>query len=112
MPRSNIQHVTAVSFEDWCKVSSRNNASSLFLGKGIFSGDGGFWKYSRNLIKPLFARSEIADVESLSRFVDRLFNLIPRDGSTFDIQPLMHRLVPQKYCFRKLDHPLMFFVVS
>ncbi len=93
MEAANIQQVAALSFQDWGKSSSRNAAVSPFLGRGIFSEDGAFWKHSRNLIKPLFARSEISDVNSLGVFVDRLFELIPRDGAMFDIQPLLHKLV-------------------
>lgn len=93
MEAANIQQVAALSFRDWGKSSSRDASASLFLGRGIFSENGALWKYSRDLIKPLFARSEISDVNNLGVFVDRLFELIPQDGSTFDIQPLLHKLV-------------------
>ena len=106
MEAANIQQVTALSFQDWGKSSSRNASSSPFLGRGIFSEDGVFWKHSRNLIKPLFARSEISDVNSLGVFVDRLFESIPRDGSTFDIQPLLHKLVSKPFyrCYKLLTY--------
>lgn len=97
MQSANIQQVAALSFRDWGKSSSRNASASPFLGRGIFSEDGAFWKHSRDLIKPLFARSEISDVNNLGVFVDRLFELIPRDGSTFDIQPLLHKLVSKPF---------------
>ena len=99
MEAVNIQEATALSFRDWGKSSLRNASTSPFLGKGIFSEDGALWKQSRDLIKPLFARSAISDVDSLGVFVDRLFKIIPRDGTTVDIQPLLHKLVtrPQPY---------------
>ena len=93
MEAANIQQAAALSFQDWGKLSSRNASSSPFLGRGIFSEDGAFWKHSRDLIKPTFARSEISDVNSLGVFVDRLLDLIPHDGTTVDIQPLIHKLV-------------------
>ena len=93
MEAANIQQAAALSFQDWGKSSSRNAITSPFLGRGIFSEDGAFWRSSRDLIKPTFARSEISDVNSLGLFVNRLLELIPRDGSTFDIQPLVHKLV-------------------
>ena len=93
MEAANIQQAAALSFKDWGKVSSRITSSSPFFGRGIFSEDGAFWKHSRDLIKPTFARVEISDVNSLGIFVDRLFKLIPRDGSLIDIQPLIHKLV-------------------
>ncbi len=55
MEVANIQ-VAALSFQAWGKLASRNAASSLFLGRGIFSEDGALWKHSRDLIKPLVAR--------------------------------------------------------
>ena len=105
MESANIQQVAALSFQEWGKPS-RDASSFLFLGRGIFSEDGVFWKHSRNLIKPLFARSVISDVNSLGVFVDRLFELIPRDGSTFDIQPLLHKLVfkPFYHCNKLLRY--------
>lgn len=92
MEAANIQQVAALSFQDWGKSSARNASSSPFLGRGIFSEDGAFWRHSRDLIKPTFARSEISDVNSLGVFVDRLLELIPRDGATIDIQPMIHKL--------------------
>lgn len=93
MEATNIQQVAALSFHDWGKVSSRNSFVSPFLGRGIFSEDGPYWKHSRDLIKPTFSRAEISDIDSLSTFVERMIHLIPRDGSTIDVQPLIHKLV-------------------
>lgn len=93
MEAANIQQTAAISFHDFGKVAGRNRSSSPFLGRGIFTEDGAFWKHSRDLIKPTFSRSEISDVNSLGIYVDRLFDLIPRDESTIDIQPLLHKLV-------------------
>ena len=93
MEAANIQQVASTSFQDWGKVASRSSSASAVLGKGIFSEDGVFWKHSRDLIKPTFARSEISDVNSLGAFVDHFLELIPHDGTTIDIQPLMHKLV-------------------
>ena len=110
MEAANIQQVAALSFDEWGRSASSNALSSPFLGRGIFTEDGVFWKHSRDLIKPLFARSEISDVSSLGVFVDRLFELIPRDGSTIDIQPLLHKLV-----FKLFDYhhkSLIFFSFS
>jgi cytochrome P450 monooxygenase len=64
-----------------------------FLGRGIFSEDGPAWKRSRDLIKPLFKRAELSDVEGFKKFVDRMLALIPRDGSTVDLKPLFEKLV-------------------
>ena len=94
MEPANFQQVAVLSFQDYGKPSMRNKALSPFLGNGIFSQDGPQWKHSRDLIKPLFTRAELSnDVESFKIYVDRLFSLIPCDGSTVDLQPLLLKMV-------------------
>ena len=93
MEPANFQQVAAQSFQDYGKLAMRNKALSPLLGNGILSQDGAQWKHSRDLIKPLFTRAEVSDVESFKIYVDRFLNLIPRDGSTVDLQPLLLRLV-------------------
>ena len=87
---TNIQHVLTLQFDHFCRGSS---AARFFLGQGIFSSNGAKWKWSRNLIRPTFSRTEIGDIERMKVHVDRLFQLIPRDGRTFDMQPLFKKLV-------------------
>ncbi len=64
-----------------------------FIGRGVFTTDGADWAHSRGLIKPCFTRAQITDLVSLEEKVDRLVELIPKDGSTIDLQPLFSRLV-------------------
>jgi cytochrome P450 monooxygenase len=90
---ANIQTVAALKFNDYGKNATRNKAMMPFLGRGIFSEDGPAWKRSRDLIKPLFKRAELSDVEGFKKFVDRMLALIPRDGSTVDLKPLFEKLV-------------------
>ena len=63
------------------------------IGRGVFTTDGAYWARSRALVKPCFARAQVADLVSLEGHVDRLIELIPRDGSTIDLQALFSRLV-------------------
>ncbi|MCJ1401880.1 hypothetical protein MMC11_005097 [Xylographa trunciseda] len=91
MEPANVQQVAVLSWQDWGKVASRTAASAPVLGNGIFSQDGAAWRRSRELIKPTFSRSEIADLGTLRTYTDRLLDLLPRDGSTTDVQPLLHR---------------------
>ena len=97
MEAANIRQVTAFSFQEWGKVLSRTSFASPFLGNGIFSADGAVWKHSRELVKPIFARSELSDVNSLEAFVNQMLKLIPHDGTTVDMQPLLHKLVSLNY---------------
>lgn len=90
----NIQSVLATDFGSWGVQPMRLFAFEPFVGKGIMCSDGSFWEHSRTLIKPTFARAQIADLH-LSTFdnhVQKLIKLIPGDGSTVDLQPLFSRL--------------------
>lgn len=90
----NIQSVLATDSANWGVEPLRLFAFGPFVGKGIMCSDGAFWEHSRALIKPTFARTQIADLH-LSMFdahVQRVIALIPRDGSTTDLQPLFARL--------------------
>lgn len=93
MEPANFQQVGSLSFQDYGKLAMRNKALSPFLGNGIFSQDGALWKHSRDLIKPLFVRAELSDIDSFKVHVDRFLNLVPRDGSTVDLHPLLLKLV-------------------
>lgn len=65
-----------------------------FVGKGIMCVDGAHWELSRALIKPTFARVQIAELhlEAYSKHVDRLLNLLPKDRSAVNLQPLFASL--------------------
>ena len=93
MEPANFQQVASLSFQDYGKLAMRNKALSPLLGNGIFSQDGASWKYSRDLIKPLFLRAELSDIDSFKLHVNRFLNLVPRDGSTVDLHPLLLKLV-------------------
>ena len=64
------------------------------FGKGIMCTDGETWKHSRNLIKPTFANKQITDLYPVAHatHVQKFLDLIPRDGSIVDLQPLFGRL--------------------
>ncbi|KAJ8067347.1 hypothetical protein OCU04_004700 [Sclerotinia nivalis] len=54
--------------------------------------DGDFWKHSWSLVRPTFSRAEVADLDNFERHVARFLTHIPKDGSTFDMLPLVKRL--------------------
>lgn len=90
----NLQAVLATDFASWGIEPLRLFAFEPFVGKGIMCCDGNFWEHSRALIKPTFAKTQIADLH-LSAFeahVQRLIQSIPRDGTTVDLQPLFARM--------------------
>ncbi|KAE9373609.1 cytochrome P450 [Stipitochalara longipes BDJ] len=86
----NIQQVTALGFNDYSKASLAG-ANPMF-GNGILNQEGAVWKHSRGLVKPTFARSEIADVAMFEFHFERFLGGIPRDGTTIDLQLPIHKL--------------------
>jgi cytochrome P450 monooxygenase len=70
-----------------------NKAATPFTQHGVTTTDGQLWQYSRNLIKPYFDRSGYSDLARLEAHVDGLIDLFPKDGSSFDIQPMVKRWV-------------------
>ena len=93
MQPENIQAVAATQFSDFGVGTMRGKSSAPFIDRGVFTDDGEFWKHSRALIRPTFNRAEIADLASFERHVGRFLALIPADASSFDLQPLVKRLV-------------------
>jgi cytochrome P450 len=63
-----------------------------FLGPGIFSSDGPRWKWARSVVTPLFKKTEVRSMVMFKHHVDLFISLIPRDGSTIDVQPLLKKM--------------------
>ena len=87
----NIQSILATDFDSWGIGDNRKLAIPL-LGAGIFSNNGAAWRHSRDLLRPNFNRSQVADVALFERHVKHLIRAIPRDGATIDLEPLFFRL--------------------
>lgn len=95
MEPANFQ--TILSFKSDCfgVWPSRGPNSVPWLGKGALTTDGSFWQLSRDVTKPIFAKSQIADLKRLEMYVKRLIELIPKNGETVDLQGLFMRMVSQ-----------------
>ncbi|KAL1621717.1 hypothetical protein SLS56_009059 [Neofusicoccum ribis] len=92
MEPANIKAILATRFKDFAIAPFRQPALHGFLGDGIFTTDGGHWAASRAMIRPNFARDQVADLEAFERHIADLFAVIPRDGATpFDLQELFFR---------------------
>jgi cytochrome P450 monooxygenase len=93
METRNIQSVWATNFNSWGLQPLREGIAVPFFDHGINTTDGDAWRYSRALVRPTFARTEVSNLGSLQKHVDRLLAQLPTDGSTVDLQPLLSRLV-------------------
>jgi cytochrome P450 len=88
----NIKAMLATNFNTWSIGKERIEQASEYLGKGIFTNEGAAWKHSRDLLRPCFERSQVADFSILENHTSQLIDRIPSDGSTIDLQPLFQDL--------------------
>jgi cytochrome P450 len=87
----NIKTILSLKFKDY-SVGNRMTSFAPLLGHGIFNADGETWANSRHLLRPNFAKDQIADLEAFERHLKIMFKHIPRDGSTVDLQELFFHL--------------------
>ena len=102
MDIANHHYIHTVGFEEFGKPAARSKISAPILGYGIFKAEGAQWKQSRSIIKPIFAKADTENIEMMARHVDRFLALIPLDCSTFDIQPMLKKLVRKAFRARSV----------
>ena len=89
----NLQSIFNLDFPSWGVQPLRLGPWGPLLGPGVMDTDGSRWKFCRGMVQALFRREQIADLAPFAKHVDRLFDHIPRDGTTIDLQPLFARLI-------------------
>lgn len=88
----NVKAMLATNFATWSLGEERIQQMSAYLGHGIFTSEGAAWKHSRDMLRPCFERSQVADVSIMEKHTSRLMRHVPKDGTTVDLQPLFHEL--------------------
>ncbi|KAK2597027.1 hypothetical protein N8I77_012901 [Diaporthe amygdali] len=86
----NVKTLLSLRFKDFT-LGGRQRIMGPLLGQGVFASDGDEWAHSRALLRPNFAKEQVADLSLIETHVSHLFRLLPSDGSTVDLQPLFHR---------------------
>ena len=85
----NLKTILSTKFEDFNIDEYRKAALTSIMGQGIFASDGQFWRHSRDLLKPPFARAKIDDPTFLETHAEDLVKAIAAEGSNeIDLQPL------------------------
>jgi cytochrome P450 len=84
----NIKAILSINFKEYSLGAGRLRSFAPLLGKGIFTTDGEDWAHSRAMIRPNFVRDQIAELSLFEDLITDLFALIPRDGTTVDLQDL------------------------
>lgn len=88
----NIKTMLATKFDQWSLGEDRIQKMGAYLGLGILTSEGAAWKHSRDMLRPCFERSQVADISILEKHTSRLLRKVPKDGTTVDLQPLFHEL--------------------
>jgi len=83
----NVKTILSLRFEDF-GIGNREGTLGKLLGRGIFTTDGPSWQHSRAMIRPNFTRTQVGDLHAFERHIQTLFKILPRDGSTVDLQDL------------------------
>ncbi|KAF2267868.1 cytochrome P450 52A12 [Lojkania enalia] len=87
MEPENVKTILSLKFKDY-SFGARKKAFTPLLGIGIFNSDGERWANSRHLLRPNFAKEQVADLAMLERHLKLLLRHVPRDGTTVDLQDL------------------------
>lgn len=88
---TNPENVRAINLsKDFGVAPMRLPGMEYFCGQGFITTDGETWSYSRKLLKPSFALSNVHSLTTLKGEVDALLEQLPKDGSTVDFQPLLY----------------------
>ena len=103
MDSDNIHAIVALEFDKFGVEPVRRPASEKWMGQGIFVTDGHTWDHARRTLKPVFQRAQIGELSVFERHVTNLMKLIPKNGSTVDLQSLFHRLVRKTFCFARSE---------
>lgn len=86
----NAKAVFATQFQDFGKGTRYRQAFKDLLGHSIFVSDGTDWSDARHMMRPIFARERVSDLDVLERHVSKLIGLI-EPGQVTDIKTLLHR---------------------
>lgn len=76
----NVQAVLASQFGDFAMGRARQTVLKSILGRSIFSVDGEAWHAAREIVRPIFARENIANLELLEKHMQTFFACIEAPG--------------------------------
>jgi len=87
----NIKAILTTQFEDYGKGEPFHRDWKEFLGDSIFVTDGEQWHNSRQLIRPMFTRERVADLELFERHVVKVIELLGGGGRVVDVENIFFR---------------------
>ncbi|KAF2094166.1 cytochrome P450 [Rhizodiscina lignyota] len=88
------EHIKAIltsKFADYGKGPEFHRVWRPFLGDSIFTTDRQQWQDSRNLIRPMFIKNRVSDLEIFEHRTMVMMGKFPKSGETFDLMNLFYR---------------------
>lgn len=76
----NIKAILAKQFDDFGKGEPFHKQWKEFLGDSIFTTDHHKWHASRQLIRPMFVKERISDLDCFETHLDTLFKAVANGG--------------------------------
>ncbi|KAL4918584.1 cytochrome P450 [Aspergillus aurantiobrunneus] len=87
-----LKAVLTAKFADFGKGELFHKLWIPFLGDSIFTTDGKEWQGSRNLIRPMFIKDRISDLDIFERKVQTMLSLYSPSGEPTDVMDLFYRM--------------------
>jgi cytochrome P450 len=87
-----IKTVLTTKFADFGKGEGFHETWSPFLGDSIFTTDGELWSNNRSLIRPMFIKERVRDLDLFEHWAGKLMSKLPPAGQTVDIMDLFYRM--------------------
>ncbi|KAH6850856.1 cytochrome P450 [Chaetomium sp. MPI-CAGE-AT-0009] len=87
-----IKTILTTKFREYGKGELFHEIWSPFLGDSIFTTDGQMWSESRALIRPMFIKDRVRDLEIFDKWATTLISKLPASGQTVDVMDLFYRM--------------------
>jgi cytochrome P450 len=87
-----IKTVLTTKFADFGKGHQFHRVWSPFLGDSIFTTDGKVWSDNRALIRPMFVKDRVRDLEIFEFWTNTLISKLPQSGETVEVMDLFYRM--------------------
>jgi cytochrome P450 len=88
----NIKAILTTQFQDYGKGEQFHREWKDFLGDSIFTTDKQQWHDSRSLIRPMFQRERVSDLEVVETHLKKVIKLIgPGDGRMVQLDKIFFR---------------------
>ena len=86
-----IKTILTGKFAHFGKGPMFHDAWHPFLGDSIFTTDGHLWQNSRSLIRPMFTKDRIRDIDLFEHWADVFMKKLPLPGQPVDVCDLFYR---------------------